>query len=154
MRLEMMTVTGIIGGLTMRLFGGWDMFLATLVLFMIADYLSGVVVAFWFNRSDKSESGKFTSSASYKGLFRKGMILVIVMCAHQLDLMATWGAAFIRDGVIFCYIINELASIIENAGRMGVPIPDKLTRIIEAFKKKSEQESISIMRKVDSKEQG
>jgi len=152
MKLEMMTVTGIIGGLTVRLFGGWDMFLATLVLFMIADYLSGVIVALWFKKSDKSKNGKFESGASYKGLLRKGMILVIVMCAHQLDLMAVWGADFIRNGVIFCYIINELASIIENAGRMGVPVPDKLTRIIAAFKKKSEQESISIVRKADNKE--
>lgn len=152
MKLAAMAVIGAIGGLLLRLFGAWDIFLATLVIFMIADYLTGIVVAVWFNKSDKTKSGKFESGASYEGLWRKGMILVIVMCAHQLDLMATWNAAFIRDGVISCYIINELGSIIENAGRMGVPVPDKLTRIIEAFKKKKEQESIPITQKTDSKE--
>lgn len=71
-----------------------------------------------------------------KGLIRKGVYLLIILVAYRLDL--SLGANYIRTAVIIAFIVNEVISIIENAGVMGIPIPGVITRAIEVLKKKSE----------------
>lgn len=137
MKENVFTVTlGIIGGAVSWLFGGWTAALATLVAFMIADFLTGLIVAAVFHKSKKSESGTLSSSAGWKGLCKKGMTLVVVFIAYQIDKIA--GTAFVKDAVIIAYIITELISITENAGLMGVPIPKVITKAIEVLKSKSD----------------
>lgn len=129
-------VLGMIGGAIASAFGGWSAGLATLLIFMAIDYISGLVVAGVFHRSPKSEGGALESRAGWKGLVRKGMTLLIVLIGCRLDIML--GIMYIRDALIIAFIINELLSITENAGLMGVPIPDALKDAIELLKDKNE----------------
>lgn len=126
---------GALGGAVASAFGGWDASLSTLVAFMGADYLMGLVVAGIFHRSNKSESGALESRAGWMGLIRKGVTLLVVFVACHLDLLL--GTAFIRDAVVIAFVANETLSIIENAGLMGVPIPPVLAKSVEVLKKKA-----------------
>lgn len=129
---------GIIGSTIAALFGGWDAALVTLVIFMAVDYITGLLVAGVFHRSGKSESGALESHAGWKGLLKKGVILLVVLVACRLDLLM--GSTFIRDAVIIAFIVNEVISIAENAGLMGIRIPKVITGAIEVLKRKSERE--------------
>lgn len=131
-------ILGMIGGAIASAFGGWSAGLTTLLIFMAIDYISGLVVAGVFHRSPKSEGGALESRAGWKGLVRKGMTLLIVLIGCRLDIML--GIMYIRDALIIAFIINELLSITENAGLMGVPIPDALKDAIELLKDKNEGE--------------
>lgn len=133
-----MTIMGVIGGCIASLFGGWDSALTTLIIFMGIDYVTGLIVAGVFRNSTKTESGALESRAGWKGLCRKGMTLLIVLIACRLDMVI--GSNFIRDGVIIAFIANETISLVENAGLMGVPIPNVITKAIEVLKNKVESE--------------
>ncbi len=128
------TGIGIIGGLIASLFGGWDAGLATLIIFMAVDYLSGLIVAGVFHKSSKTDSGALESKICWKGLCRKCMVLVFVLVAYRLDLVINTN--YIRDAVIIAFIANELISIVENAGLMGLPMPDVITKAIDILQKK------------------
>ena len=130
------TYIGILGSIIASLLGGWDMALQTLIIFMTIDYITGLMVAGIFNKSTKTKHGALESVAGWKGLCRKGVALLIVLIACRLDLLT--GANLIRDAVVIGYCTNEAISIIENAGLMGVPIPTRLTKAIEALKSKED----------------
>ena len=130
------TYIGILGSIIASLLGGWDMALQTLIIFMTIDYITGLMVAGIFNKSTKTKHGALESVAGWKGLCRKGVALLIVLIACRLDLLT--GANLIRDAVVIAYCTNEAISIIENAGLMGVPIPTRLTKAIEALKSKED----------------
>ena len=130
-------VIGVIGSIVSSLFGGWSASLTTLLLFMAADYLTGLVVAAVFKKSPKTKTGSLESKAGFKGLCRKGMMLLFVLVAYRLDLVI--GTDYIRNAVIIAFIANELISLTENAGLMGVPLPAVRTNAIEILTKKSEE---------------
>ena len=136
-KAAVMTGAGVIGGMISQAFGGWDAALITLLLFMAVDYLSGLIVAGVFQASDKSASGSLSSVACWQGLLKKGMTLIIVLVAARLDIVL--GTAFVRDAVVIAYIVNETISIIENAGLMGLPVPDAIMSAIEQLQGKNEQ---------------
>lgn len=129
-------LTGIIGGSIASYLGGWDTALQTLLIFMAVDYITGLMVAGIFHKSDKTPGGGLESRAGFKGLCRKGVVLLIVLVACRLDLLT--GTDFIRDSCVVAFVVNEAISIIENAGLMGVPIPAVITRTLEALKAKEE----------------
>ena len=106
--------------------------MTTLIIFMVIDYATGIIVAGVFHRSGKSKSGALESRAGFKGLCRKGMILLILLVACRLDLML--GTGYIKDCVCIAFV-----SIIENAGLMGVPIPQVLIKAIDVLKAKEEK---------------
>lgn len=129
------TAAGLTGGCIAKLFGGWDSALVTLIIFMIVDYLSGLVVAGVFHKSKKSENGALDSKAGWKGLCKKGMALAVVLIAYRLDLAL--GLNFIRNAVIIGFMANELISIVENAGLMGVPLPAVINKAIDILTTKA-----------------
>lgn len=131
------SIIGVIGGMIASAFGGWDAALTTLVLFMVIDYISGLTVAGVFHASRKTESGTLESRAGWKGLCRKGMTLLFVLIAHRLDLAI--GVSYIHDTVIIGFIANELISIVENAGLMGIPLPSVITKAIDVLTKKGDE---------------
>ena len=137
MKNAICTTAGAIGGVIASLFGGWDAGLATLVMFMAIDYVSGLVVAGVFHNSKKTTSGALESKAGWKGLCRKGMSLLFVLIAYRLDLAI--GSNYIRDAVIIGFIVNETISIVENAGLMGVPLPEVIKKAIDILTSKSEE---------------
>ena len=136
-----------VGGVIASLFGGWDVALVTLMIFMGIDYVTGLIVAGVFHNSEKTENGALESRAGWKGLCRKGVTLLAVLVACRLDLVLVacrldlvMGSNFIRDAVVIAFIANETISIIENAGLMGIPIPAAIMRAIEILKNKAESE--------------
>ena len=131
LKITLTTALGIVGGFISALFGGWDTALQTLIIFMAVDYITGLIVAGVFKKSNKTETGALDSKAGWKGLCKKGMTLLIVLIAARLDNMI--GSTFIRDAVVIGYIANEGISIIENAGLMGVPIPEAIKKGIDAL---------------------
>lgn len=136
-KTAVLAAIGTIGGGIAALFGGWTSAMTTLIIFMVIDYATGIIVAGVFHRSGKSKSGALESRAGFKGLCRKGMILLILLVACRLDLMlGTW---YIKDCVCIAFVVNETLSIIENAGLMGVPIPQVLIKAIDVLKAKEEK---------------
>lgn len=133
-KVSVMGAIGVIGSIIANALGGWNMALKVLISFMAVDYISGLIVAGVFKKSQKTKSGGLESKTGFNGLCKKGMILGIVFIAAQLDLLS--GTEMIRDMVIIGYIVNEAVSIIENAGLMGVPIPDIIKRTLELLKNK------------------
>lgn len=136
-KIGVISLFGCIGGSISSLLGGWDMAIQTLVIFMAADYITGLIVAGVFKNSNKSENGTLDSKAGWKGLCRKGGTLLIVLIASRMDIVL--GSSFIRDAVVVGYIANESLSIIENAGLMGIPIPDPIKNGIDALTGKGDK---------------
>lgn len=133
-------VIGVVGSVAAYYLGGWDMALQTLIVFMAIDYLTGLLVAGVFHKSEKSETGALESRAGWKGLCRKGMTLLIVLVAAQLDKVTNTDV--IRNAVIIAYIVNETISIIENAGLMGVPIPTIIRKALDLLSKQAEESEV------------
>lgn len=119
--------------------GGWDASMQVLVALMVADYLTGVLVAAVWQRSNKSASGALDSKAGFKGILKKCMILLLVWIGVLLD-NAT-GANYIRTAVVLFFIGNEGISLLENLGLMGVPFPAFLQRALEALRDKGDNGS-------------
>ena len=132
----LLAIVGMAGSVIANLLGGWDTALQTILIFMAIDYVTGLVVAGVFKKSTKTDTGALESKAGWKGLCRKGMTLLIILVAAQLDKVT--GTEVIRNAVIIGYIANEALSIIENAGLMGLPVPKFITNAIDILKKKSE----------------
>lgn len=138
MKYQVCALLGLAGGWISHAFGGWDAALNTLVFFMATDYVTGLIVAGVFRRSDKSENGALESRAGFKGLLRKGMTLAIVLVACRLDILL--GTDFVRDAAVIAFAANEALSIVENAGLMGVPIPPVIANSIEVLQRKGKEE--------------
>ena len=127
-KAALMGIAAVAGGAISQAFGGWDAALATLIAFMAIDYVTGLIVAGVFQASDKSETGALNSVACWQGLLKKGMTLDVVL-----------GTAFVRGAVVVAYIVNETISIIENAGLMGLPVPDVIMQAIEQLQGKEQK---------------
>ena len=130
------TGVGLLGSWIASLFGGWDAALGTLIVFMAVDYITGLIAAGVFHNSPKSTGGALESGAGWKGLCKKGVTLLVVMVACRLDLVI--GSNFIRDAVVIAFIANETISIVENAGLMGVGIPEPILSAIDVLRNRSE----------------
>ena len=137
MKYRFFTMGSLIGGVMAELFGGWDLALQTLVLFMAADWITGgILLPGVFGKSPKSPNGAMESRAGFKGLCRKGMILLYVLIAARLDMLMHTDN--LRDAVCIGFIANESLSIVENAGLMGLSLPDGIRRVIDLLKTGSE----------------
>lgn len=151
MKQGICTAIGAIGGIVTGFFGGWDTGLTTLIIFMAIDYVSGLVVAGVFHNSRKTESGTLESKAGWKGLCRKCMTLLFVLIAYRLDLMI--GSDYIRDAVIIGFVANETISIIENAGLMGVPLPEPIVKAVEILTNDKKLRQASIKGEAENEEE-
>ena len=120
MKERICVLLGTAGACLAGLFGGWDASLGTLLLFMGIDYITGAATAVC-GKSPKSESGRLSSKIGWRGLVKKCVTLLLVLVAVRLDL--TMGTSYLRDGVCIAFSCNELLSIVENSGLLGVPMP-------------------------------
>lgn len=139
MRETICAAAGVLGGAIASMLGGWDQALATLVIFMSIDYASGLAVAGVFRNSHKTTEGGLESGVGWKGLCKKCMTLLFVLVAYRLDL--TLGITYVRDTVIIGFVANELISITENAGLMGIPLPAAIQSAIEVLNKKTKDDN-------------
>ena len=126
---------GIIISLGSTMFGGLDMLLQTLVVFMVIDFFSGWIAAAVFSCSSKTETGKLSSSAGFRGIIKKSASLLIVIIAVYLDALLGTGS-LTRDAAIIGLSLNELLSIIENMGQMGIKIPYPIVNAIDILSRK------------------
>jgi len=129
---------GVAAGIMATFLGGWDAGLQALLTAMAVDFALGLMVAGVFKRSPKSPNGRLESRAGWKGLCRKIGSLFLVVIAVQLA--AASGLTVIRDAVVIAFLANEVISITENLGLMGVPIPKAITNAIDILKSKEEQD--------------
>ncbi len=139
MKNAICSFAGIVGSLVASWFGGWTASLTTLLIFMGIDYVSGLIVAGVFHNSPKTETGALESRAGLKGLIRKSSMLLFVLIGHRLDVAV--GTTYIRDAVCIAFMANELISIVENAGLMGLPVPTVISNAIDILKKGTEQKT-------------
>lgn len=130
------TTIGVVGSTIASFLGGWTAAMTTLLIFMVIDYITGLVVAGVFHKSKKTENGALESKAGFKGLCKKCMILLFVLIGYRLDLAI--GTAYIKDAVCIAFMANELISIIENAGLMGITVPEPISKAIDILKDKNE----------------
>ena len=136
------TAIGAAGTLIAGWFGGCDAVLASLLVFMAIDYVTGLMVAAVFHKSKKTASGRAESKASFKGLCKKCTTLLFVLVGARLDILI--GATYIRDGICIGFIANELISIVENAGLMGIRLPNVIANAIDVLTAKSEESANKI----------
>ena len=111
-----------LGGVLGWFLGGFDGFLYALVALMVADYITGVMCAI----VDK----KLSSEIGFRGIFKKVLIFVLVGIGHMIDTNLIGEGSVLRTAIIFFYCSNEGISMLENAGRLGLPIPEKLKDIL------------------------
>lgn len=138
----LISACGAVGSVISYLVGGFDAALLTLCIFMVIDFITGIIVAGIFKASAKTESGALSSKVGFRGLAKKCMILFFVLIGTQLDIILK--AHFVRDGVCIAFIANELLSIVENAGLMGVSIPAPIQKALDMLSKnKSKDENSS-----------
>lgn len=131
-------VIGAMGSLTSVIWGGWNEALMALCVLMVADFFAGLIIAGVFKNSPKSTTGGLSSATGWKGVCKKIMTLVLVAIGHYLDIAL--GIDYIRNAIIYAFMANELISIIENAGLMGLPIPKILSNAIDLLKEKADED--------------
>ena len=126
-------IAGVVGGFIAALLGGWDSALATLVVFMGIDFVTGLVTAA-MGKSKHSRSGALNSKACWIGLAKKFCILLMVAVGVRIDILL--GTTYIRDTVCISFCLNELLSIIENVTLMGIPFPPVIKKAIDVLQTK------------------
>lgn len=119
MKWDKITSMGVasFGTVANYLWGGVDVALKTLLLFMLLDYLTGLICA--------TKEKCLSSAIGFNGILKKVMILVVVAVAFNLDNVINTDG-LVRSLVIFFYVSMEGISILENAARMNVGVPDEL----------------------------
>ncbi|MCL1884509.1 MAG: phage holin family protein [Defluviitaleaceae bacterium] len=128
-------VAGLAVSIINRFFGGFDMLLQTLLLLMAVDFISGIISAVVFKCSAKTDSGKLSSRAGLQGFFKKCCCLMHITVAVHLDALLGTNT-LTRDAVIIAFCINELISILENMGSMGISLPAPLLNALDVLAKK------------------
>lgn len=121
MQIQLGAVCALLGAAISFSFGIWSETLTFLLILMAIDYMTGVTAAI------KDGSG-LNSNIGFWGLFKKALILLVLIIAHRLDLLL--GVDVVMGSAVFFYIMNELLSIIENYGRLGLPLPERLKKIV------------------------
>lgn len=126
------SVVAVIATIFTYLFGGWDTAIVVLITFMVMDYITGVLYA-WNTKTVSSEVG-------LKGLSKKFLIILILIGAVALDRLMSNGAWVFRTLVCYFYIANEGISLLENAGNLGLPVPEKLKAALAQLRDKESED--------------
>ena len=121
----------VIGGWLGYFVGGVDGLMTALLIFMILDYITGLMCAV----ADK----KLSSSIGFKGICKKVLIVMLVGVAHVVDMYVVGNGNALRSAVVCFYISNEGVSMLENAAHLGLPIPDKLKSILAQLHKRDDK---------------
>lgn len=120
-----------LGGWLGYFLGGCDGLLIALIVFITADYITGVLCAI--------DDHKLSSEVGFRGIARKVIILLLVGIAQMLDGIVFGEVGVLRTAVIFYYLSNEGISILENATHLGLPVPEKLKDVLEQLHERSEK---------------
>lgn len=129
----MQYVFAAMGGALGAVMGGFDGFLYALIVFVVMDYVTGVMVGI-LNKELSSRIG-------FRGIFKKVVIFCLVAVAHIIDTHVIGNGSVLRTAVIFFYLSNEGISILENATVIGLPVSGKLKEILEQIREGKENEN-------------
>ncbi len=121
------------GGVLAYLFGPWDAPIMVLLGVVAMDYLTGVACA--------ALAGELSSAVGFKGLLKKVFIFILLALASMVDKLAPATNGAVRSAVCMFYIANEGISILENAGRLGMPLPGALKKALSALQKQDENQA-------------
>ena len=121
-----------VGGWLGYFLGGYDGLLYALLAFVVLDYITGIMCAV----ADK----KLSSAVGFKGICRKVLIFLLVGVANVLDVEVLKTGSVLRTAVIFFYLSNEGISLLENAGNLGLPIPENMKKVLEQLHDRAEKE--------------
>jgi toxin secretion/phage lysis holin len=124
------TISGAVGAAVGFLYGETNGFFAAIIALMAMDYVTGILCA--------AASKTLSSEIGYKGLVKKLMILIIIAVAHLVDTYIIGTGSALMTAVILFFAANEGISILENAAKLGLPVPKKLTEVLEQLKDESE----------------
>lgn len=124
-----------LGGFLGWFLGGYDGFLYALVVFVVLDYLTGVLCAILDHR--------LSSEVGARGIFKKVLVFALVGVGHMLDELVLGGSGTIRTAVVFFYLSNEGVSLLENAAHIGLPVPQKLKDVLEQLHDRDNKEDKS-----------
>lgn len=122
-----------VGGALGYFLGGLDGLLIVLLVFMLIDYITGIMCAI--------KEGTISSKAGFNGICKKILILVLVGMSNMLDIYVLQTGSMLRTAALFFYISNEGVSILENAGKLGLPIPSKIKNVLAQLHDKAEDKS-------------
>lgn len=128
MTYRVQSIAAVIGGILSFIFGEMTPAFAVLISLMVLDFCTGLLHAVI--------EQKLNSKTCARGIMKKIFILALVAVAHLIDI--SLGKAVCMGVVEFFYIANESMSIIENAGRAGLPVPEKLTKVLEQLNGKGD----------------
>lgn len=123
---------GILGATIQYMFGGWNDLVQLFFLLIVVDYVTGLAASL--------KMGKGLSSAKgFWGIWKKGIMILIVMIGHRFDVLL--GIELFMTGFIYFYMANELVSITENCGHLGVPLPNKIRKLIDVLRDKQDDKN-------------
>ncbi|WP_274649829.1 phage holin family protein [Paenibacillus humicola] len=123
------SLSAVVGAAVTFAFGGWSESLTVLLVAMAIDYITGVTAAI-------SQKEGLSSIVGAMGLAKKGIMLLVILLAHRIDLLLGLQNDLAMGAAVYFYLANELISITENLGQIGVPLPDRLRGLIEQLKNK------------------
>ena len=119
-----------VGGWLGWFIGGCDGLLYALVVFVVVDYITGVMCA----AADK----ELSSEVGFRGIAEKVLIFLLVGVANIIDVQVIGSGSVLRTAVIFFYLSNEGVSLLENAAHLGLPVPEKLKDILRQLHDRAE----------------
>lgn len=128
---ELQFIFSAIGGAVGWYLGGVDGFMYALITFVVIDYITGLMVAVLEH--------KLSSEVGFRGIFKKVLIFTMIGIANMIDVHLLGSGSAIRTAVIFFYVSNEGISIVENAAKIGLPVPKKLLDVLEQIKSKGDE---------------
>lgn len=128
---ELQFIFSAIGGAVGWYLGGVDGFMYALITFVVIDYITGLMVAVLEH--------KLSSEVGFRGIFKKVLIFILVGIGNMIDIHLLGNGSAIRTAVIFFYVSNEGISIVENAAKIGLPVPKKLLDVLEQIKSKGDE---------------
>lgn len=128
---EIQFIFSAIGGVVGWYLGGVDGFMYALITFVIIDYITGLMVAVL--------ESKLSSAIGFRGIFKKVLIFALVGIGNMIDIYLLGTGSAVRTAIIFFYVSNEGISIVENAAKIGLPVPQKLLDVLEQIKTKGDE---------------
>ena len=112
------------------IFGKPDIWMKTLLAFIVIDYLSGFIAAYI--------NHELSSRVGFIGILKKTMYFFVLAVAHCVDI-ATGAGGVLQGIAVGVLISNEGISILENCAKCGIPIPERLIRALAQIKGESEK---------------
>lgn len=145
MNIFLASISIITGSIISFAFGAWSEHMTFLLVLMAVDYVTGLTAAI------REKSG-LDSTVGFWGLLKKAFMLLVIMLAHQVDLLV--GQELAKGGAVMFYIVNELLSIIENMGRMGLPLPPQLLAIVKVLRERAEGDEKKTQKEQENSDKG